>query len=70
MVGNKDYDTNQGFIVHWDYKLGLPHRVPISQVVFGIYNRNETLYQPKLVDPHDTEVESAQTVRCIIGESN
>lgn len=55
----KDYDANQGFIVHWDYELGLPKRTQLSQVVFGIYNRNETLFQPKLVDPHDTEVESA-----------
>ncbi|KAL4430115.1 hypothetical protein ABPG74_013562 [Tetrahymena malaccensis] len=70
LLPNKDYDSNQGFIVHWDYKLGLPSRTPLSQVVFGIYNRNDTIYQPKLVDPHDTEVESAQTVRCIIGESN
>lgn len=24
--GPKEYDANQGFIVHWDYKLGLPKR--------------------------------------------
>ncbi|EGR31823.1 hypothetical protein IMG5_101270 [Ichthyophthirius multifiliis] len=66
----KDYDTNQGFLVHWDYILGLPRRISLSQIVFGIYTKNQTIFQPKLVDPHDTEIESAQTVRCIIGDQN
>lgn len=66
----KGYDPNEGFIVHWDYILGLPKRTNYAQIVFGIYNHGETMYSPKLVDPHDTEVESSNTVRCIIGDSH
>ncbi|KAL4441575.1 hypothetical protein ABPG74_021507 [Tetrahymena malaccensis] len=68
--GIKQYDQNDGLVIHWDYILGLPKRTNFSQVVFGIFNRSDTLYAPKIVDPKECEVESSETVRCIIGDSH
>ena len=68
--GDRKYDPNEGMIVHWDYSLGLPRRTEFSQMVFGIYNYTETIYSPKLVEPHNCEIESSQTTRCIYGESH
>lgn len=33
-----NYNPTEGFVVHWDYTLGLPRRSNYSQVVFGVYN--------------------------------
>ncbi|EGR29433.1 hypothetical protein IMG5_155830 [Ichthyophthirius multifiliis] len=69
-VGLKQYDQNDGLVIHWDYILGLPKRNNFAQVVFGVFNNGDTLYTPKIVDAKDCEVESAETVRCIIGDSH
>jgi hypothetical protein len=45
-TGERGYDPNDGFIVHWDYVLGLKRRTNYAQLVFGIYNRGETMYAP------------------------
>jgi hypothetical protein len=37
---------------------------------FGIYQGKETIYSPKLVEPHGCEVETGETNRCIFAESH
>ena len=65
---NKQYDPLEGFVVHWDYCLGIPKRHDSCQLVFGIYINGTEIYPPKLIDPHPCEVDTAVTNRCIIGE--
>lgn len=48
----------------------MPRRNDFSQIVFGIYVNGATIYSPKLVEPHDCEVETSTTNRCIFGESH
>jgi len=48
----------------------LPRRNDFSQIVFGIYVNGTTIYSPKLVEPHDCEVETSTTNRCVYGESH
>jgi len=38
------YNPATGFVVHWDYTLGLPRRTNYSQVVFGVYNGQNVIY--------------------------
>ena len=65
---DKLYDPLEGFVVHWDYCLGIPKRHDSCQLVFGIYINGTEIYPPKLIEPHPCEVDTAVTNRCIIGE--
>ena len=61
----EDYDLNSGFIVHWDFDLGLPKDSRTCQTVFGIYCNGETVLSQKLVESTDCEVESQDFNRTI-----
>lgn len=68
--GSHKYDPSEGMVIHWDFVLGLPRRNDYAQMVFGIYCNGGILYSPKLVEPHDCEVETSLTNRCVFGESH
>jgi len=63
------YDPVEGFVIHWDYALGIPKRHDSCQIVFGIYINGTEVIPPKLIDPHPCEVDTAVTNRCILGEN-
>lgn len=52
------YDPAEGFVVHWDYCLGLPRRTKLCQFVYAVFNNMQSLYSPKLIEPMDCEIES------------
>mmetsp|Transcript_29187 Transcript_29187/g.26582 ORF Transcript_29187/g.26582 Transcript_29187/m.26582 type:complete len:144 (+) Transcript_29187:748-1179(+) len=64
------YDPTEGFIIHWDYALGIPKRNDSCQVVYGIYINGDEVYAPRLIDPHPCEIDTSITNRCIFGESH
>ena len=68
--GPRSYDPTEGFVIHWDYCLGVPKRTDYLQMVYGIYINSEEAYAPRMVEPHDCEVDTASTNRCIIGQSH
>ncbi len=67
-------------IIHWDFTLGIPKRNDYCQKVFAMYANGETVYSPKLIEPHPCEVimnsfikfkvESPTLNRCVFGESH
>lgn len=67
--GEKKYDPLDGFVIHWDYGLGIPKRVDSCQIVFGVYINSDEVYPAKLIEPHPCEVDTAVTNRCIFGNS-
>ncbi len=64
------YDPTEGFIIHWDYCLGVPKRNDSCQIVYGIYINGDEVYAPRLIDPHPCEIDTSITNRCIFGESH
>ena len=64
------YDPTEGFVIHWDYCLGVPKRYDYMQLVYGIYMNGEEVYSPSLINPHDCETDTSATNRCIFGESH
>lgn len=64
------YDPTEGFIIHWDYCLGIPKRNDSCQLVYGIYINGDEVYAPRLIDPHPCEIDTSITNRCIFGESH
>lgn len=48
------YRYSSGFIVYWDYILNLVKEFKQIQIVYGIYNRGLTLFEPRLVPLTDT----------------
>lgn len=66
---NNRYDPVEGFVIHWDYALGIPKRHDSCQIVFGIYINGTEIIPPKLIEPHPCEVDTAVTNRCILGEN-
>lgn len=68
--GERQYDPREGFIVHWDYCLGIPKRMDYIQLVYAIYVNGEEVYAPRMVEPHDCEIDTSATNRCIIGENH
>mgnify|MGYP000882203550 FL=1 len=67
---DRKYDPTEGLVIHWDYCLGVPKRTDYLQMVYGIYINGEEVYAPRMIEPHDCEVDTSQTNRCIIGESH
>lgn len=68
--GERMYDPREGFVIHWDYCLGVPKRMDYIQMVYGIYINGEEVYAPRMIDPLDCEVDTSATNRCIMGESH
>ncbi|CAD8204694.1 unnamed protein product [Paramecium pentaurelia] len=66
----QQYNQSEGFVVHWDYTLGLPRRSNYSQVVFGVYNGQQVICQPRLVEPRESETENQNHNRCIFGDAH
>lgn len=64
------YDSAEGFVVHWDYCLGLPRRTKLCQFVYAVFNNMQTLYAPKIIEPMDCEIEGEFSNRVLIGDSN
>lgn len=44
------YDQQEGFLIYWDYILNLIKEFKRIQIIYGIYNRGMTVYEPRLVD--------------------
>lgn len=66
---DKRYDPLEGFVIHWDYALGIPKRNDSCQIVFGIYINGDEVCPAKLIGPYPCEVDTAATNRCILGNS-
>jgi hypothetical protein len=66
----RKYDPSEGFLVHWDYCLGLPKSEDYASIVYGIYNNGETIFSPTNISPHFCDNESSKTKMCIFGEKS
>ncbi|CAD8123518.1 unnamed protein product [Paramecium sonneborni] len=66
----QSYNWSEGFVVHWDYTLGLPRRSNYSQVVFGVFNEYQVICQPRLIEHKECETENYYHNRCIFGDSH
>ena len=44
------YRTTDGFIIYWDFVLNLLKEHKKLQIIYGIYNRGMTVFEPRLVD--------------------
>ena len=51
---DQKYRMSNGFIIYWDYILNLVKEFKQVQIVYGIYNRGMTLFEPRLVPLTDT----------------
>lgn len=47
------YKSGEGFLVYWDFILNLLKEYKKIQIVYGIYNRGMTVFEPRLVDLTD-----------------
>lgn len=47
------YRSSEGFLIYWDYILNLLKEFKKVQIVYGIYNRGSTVFEPRLVDLTD-----------------
>ena len=52
-VQHQKYRTTDGFIVYWDFVLNLPKEHKKLQIIYGIYNRGMTVFEPRLFDLTD-----------------
>ena len=68
--GERLYDPVEGFVIRWDYILGIPKRADTIRALYGIYVNGEEAYAPRLIEKHGCETDTAATNRCIIGESH
>ena len=50
----RTYRPASGFILYWDYVLNLVKEFKQVQIVYGIYNRSMTLFEPRLVPLTET----------------
>ena len=66
----RKYDPLEGILIHWDYSLGIPKRNDYCRIVYGVYCNGEEIYAPRLIDAHDTEIDTSVSNRCIFGESH
>ena len=48
------YRPHVGFVVYWDYILNLIKEFKQIQIVYGIYQKGLTLFEPRLVPLSDT----------------
>jgi len=48
------YSYNMGFLIYWDYILNLIKEFSEVQLVYGIYNKGLTLFEPRLVPLTET----------------
>lgn len=51
---DRKYRMNNGFIIYWDYILNLAKEFKRVQIVYGIYNRGLTMFEPRLVPLTET----------------
>ena len=47
------YRSSEGFLVYWDFILNLLKEFKKVQIIYGIYNRGMTVFEPRLVDLTD-----------------
>jgi len=47
------YRPQEGFLVYWDYILNLLKEFRKVQIIYGIYNRGSTVFEPRLVELTD-----------------
>lgn len=67
----KGYDPTEGFIVYWDYCLGLPKELSDrTQFDFQIVREGEILYDTEEMQASMNIQESSKTMRCIFGEKS
>lgn len=66
----KSYDPREGFVVHWDYVLGLPKRSDYSTLTFLVAENGEFYEDPLQLQPASTEVETSETMLSIFGVDN
>lgn len=50
----RKYRPQNGFLVYWDYILNLAKEYKQVQLVYGIYHKGMTLFEPRLVPLTDT----------------
>lgn len=67
----RGYDPTEGFVVYWDYNLGLPKEIADkTQFDFQIVRHGEILYDTEEMGASMNMAESARTMRCIFGEKS
>ena len=50
----RKFRPSTGFLIYWDYILNLAKEFKQVQLVYGIYNRGMTIFEPRLVPLTDT----------------
>ena len=57
-----------GFLLDFEYIIGLPKKIDQIEFIYGVYARGEALISGKKVDAHDCISESAYSSKCLINE--
>lgn len=52
-ASTQKYRSAEGFLVYWDFILNLMKEFKKIQIIYGIYNRGMTVFEPRLVDLTD-----------------
>ena len=50
---SQKYRAADGFLIYWDYILNLLKEFRRVQIIYGIYNRGSTVFEPRMVDLTD-----------------
>jgi len=50
---SQKYRPGEGFLIYWDFILNLLKEFKKVQIIYGVYNRGSTVFEPRLVDLTD-----------------
>lgn len=68
-VNPREYDPNNGLVIHFEFMNGIPKKYDFIKSIFAIYARGEMLYTPKLLDGRKCEPDTVYSEKCVFDET-